>query len=290
MIRRAPRPESDFTQIRNEVLRDERLSYRARGILVAILSRPDNWRVSRDSLARQGKEGRDAINTAINELVDAGYIQREKSQQADGTWATELVVYDSYPQDSSSYPQVSDSSEEKHADFQAPTTGKPTTGKPTVGKPVANKNNVKNKDTNKDKNTDNHPTCIEPECATSDDVSRFSIDTHNLCSQLADWIVHNGGRNPNITHTWLNDMDKLIRLDHATPQQIETIIDWCQQDTFWHTNILSPNKLRKQWDRLVMQYKAQNKPNNRHSNPNADVIDQLIAQHQPDTQPKELNQ
>jgi len=107
------------------------------------------------------------------------------------------------------------------------------------------------------------PSSDDSECATSNDVSRFSIDTQNLCSQLAAWIVANGGRKPNITKTWLGDMDKLIRLDHATPQQIETIIDWCQQDTFWHTNILSPKKLRKQWDTLVMQHKQQNKPSTR---------------------------
>ena len=139
MIRRSPRPTSHFTTIRNDVLRDERLSYRARGVLVSILSRPDNWRISRDRLAREGKEGRDAVNTALNELTEFGYIERQKTQREDGTFSTELVVYDQ--------PENWESTETDafSADFQAPTTGKPTTGKPTVGKPVANRNTVKKK-------------------------------------------------------------------------------------------------------------------------------------------------
>ena len=68
MIIRSPRPESHFTQIRNEVLRDESLSYRARGILSAILSYPDGWETSADALSRKGGEGRDAIRTCLKEL------------------------------------------------------------------------------------------------------------------------------------------------------------------------------------------------------------------------------
>ena len=67
-IIRSPRVESNFSVISNSVIRDTRLSYRARGVLLDILSRPDNWRISADSLARSGSEGRHAILTALKEL------------------------------------------------------------------------------------------------------------------------------------------------------------------------------------------------------------------------------
>jgi hypothetical protein len=74
-IIRSPRPTRDFAILRNEVLRDTRLSFRALGILAYVLSRPDNWRESAKELAAQGREGRGAILRALTELEEAGYRQ-----------------------------------------------------------------------------------------------------------------------------------------------------------------------------------------------------------------------
>jgi hypothetical protein len=93
-IIRSPRVESNFSVISNAVIRDSRLSYRARGILLEILSRPDNWRVSADSLARTGNEGRHAILTALKELRAVGYMKTEKRQLENGRFETISIVYD----------------------------------------------------------------------------------------------------------------------------------------------------------------------------------------------------
>lgn len=127
-IIRAPRPESDYVTIRNDVLRDSRLSYRARGVLAVILSRPDNWRTDAASLCRQGAEGRDAIRSALTELEDAGYIARERLQDERGRWRTVALVFDT-PQ------PVQGTLTLDAKDDGFPTPGKPNAGNPTAGFP-----------------------------------------------------------------------------------------------------------------------------------------------------------
>jgi hypothetical protein len=119
-IIRAPRPDSGFVQIRNEVARDSRLSYKARGILVDILSRPDNWRTSADGLSDRGPDGRTAVLSGLKELREAGYLHTIRQRAEDGTFATVSLVYD--------VPQTLDAVQET----LEPESGFPTSVSPTV--------------------------------------------------------------------------------------------------------------------------------------------------------------
>lgn len=90
-----------FTILPNAALRDPRLSYRARGVLMELLSRPEDWQATADSLSRAAKkergkkgEGRDAMRGAFAELKAAGYIVASRVDGESGTHTTELHVYD----------------------------------------------------------------------------------------------------------------------------------------------------------------------------------------------------
>ncbi len=91
-----------FTQVPNETLRDERLSYTARGILCELLSHRDGWEMSADRMSEQAREegrtrrgeGRRAIRAAFAELEAAGYITRERTRGERGRFQTELYLYD----------------------------------------------------------------------------------------------------------------------------------------------------------------------------------------------------
>lgn len=93
MIRRTATGADGF-MIRYAAARDARLSYRARGLLVAILANSVNWRVDADWLAQQGREGRQAILPALRELQEYGYLHRWVVRGPDGKCRTEWHISD----------------------------------------------------------------------------------------------------------------------------------------------------------------------------------------------------
>ncbi|UOB04694.1 hypothetical protein [[Acidovorax] ebreus] len=128
-IIRAPRPQKNWTEIANSVLRDSRLSYRARGILARLLSNADGFAMNADDLARESaREGRDAVRAGLAELASRGYLQREKRQDERGRWLTELYIFDT-PQ-----PFATDVG---FSGVGSPTPENPAVGDPGVGKPGA---------------------------------------------------------------------------------------------------------------------------------------------------------
>jgi len=64
-------------------------------------------------------------------------------------------------------------------------------------------------------------------------------------------------KEPNI-QSWAKHIDRMIRIDKRPVDEIEKIIAWCQAHVFWQNNILSTDKLRKQYDRLFMQMSNDN--------------------------------
>lgn len=89
------RRASGFAQIPNAALRDTGLSARARGVLCYMLSHSDGFEVSRKMLGQQFPEGRDAIDTAVRELREAGYLRTERVQGEGGKFqGAQYLVYD----------------------------------------------------------------------------------------------------------------------------------------------------------------------------------------------------
>lgn len=83
--------------------------------------------------------------------------------------------------------------------------------------------------------------------------------------ELADYLFQAiKGNNPEAKQpnmqTWSNDIRLMIERDKRTPTQIRNMIDWCQSDSFWMTNILSPKKLREKYDQMKVKALKQQQP------------------------------
>lgn len=84
-----------FTMIRNDMLGDARMSWKAKGLLSFMLSRPKDWQFYEAEIVRHAKDGRDAVRSAVHELILLGYIIRgERHRNEHGQYTSyEYEVY-----------------------------------------------------------------------------------------------------------------------------------------------------------------------------------------------------
>ncbi len=97
-IRRGVMAADRFTQIRNDLFRDPKISFRAKGIFGLISTHRDGWRVSVTELARLGPDGKEAVTTALKELQQHGYLIRERERRSDGTLGAAAYFITDMPQ------------------------------------------------------------------------------------------------------------------------------------------------------------------------------------------------
>jgi hypothetical protein len=79
---------------------NRKLSWGARGLLVFLLGKPDNWSVVIEHLIDQTKEsakptGRDGVYSLLNELIAAGYIVRTQSRIKGKISSYDYIVHSS---------------------------------------------------------------------------------------------------------------------------------------------------------------------------------------------------
>lgn len=144
MIRRKAK---GFAQISNIVLRDKKLSLKAKGLYSLIESylTLDNWVLYKDYLMKQCQEKETAFNGAWKELKDNGYlIQYKLKDKETGKWVYEYELLDE--------PAVQVKEEPKKPHPENPGVENPPVGNPHVeNQGVYNNTDLNNTDLN---NTD----------------------------------------------------------------------------------------------------------------------------------------
>ena len=85
--------EKNFTVLDNTCIRDENLSWGAKGLHCYLEHLPGDWKIYKSYLTSHYPDKRVALNNLINELVDAGYIRVEKNlRNPDGTFAPQRYI------------------------------------------------------------------------------------------------------------------------------------------------------------------------------------------------------
>jgi hypothetical protein len=119
-----------YVMVNKGYLEDKEISFKAKGLLTYLLSRPDDWKVYISHLKKISTDGRDSVGNAIKELMKKGYITRSETPKSKGK-------YTGY----------------KYTVFESPknrngltATEKPTTDKPNAENPILLSNDLLNND------------------------------------------------------------------------------------------------------------------------------------------------
>jgi hypothetical protein len=129
-VRRSPKCNaSRFARIDNELLQKEALSFRARGLLAYILSKPQDWTHSAERLANK-VEGKHAIRAALRELETFGFARLDKERGAGGQLINRWFF-------SEAPASIAPDTEKPHPapDTVLPGAGQPDSGQPDSGAP-----------------------------------------------------------------------------------------------------------------------------------------------------------
>ena len=115
-----------YTVMNNTCLQDPNMSMKAKGLYAYLMSLPEDWVLHQTELKRHFKDGRDSIRTAVNELIENGYVTKvdtrnELGQIVDCTY----TVY-----------------EEPRKSMENPATEKPITENPTSVNPSIQSTNI----------------------------------------------------------------------------------------------------------------------------------------------------
>ena len=96
----------NYTTINNTGLRDERLSWKAKGILAYILSLPDDWVFYMEEIATHAKDKISSLYSGMKELKKYGYVKRFPIKDEKGKiikWET--IVYE-VPQEENPHVEI----------------------------------------------------------------------------------------------------------------------------------------------------------------------------------------
>ena len=109
-----------FTTLNNVVLRDERLSWKARGIFSYLWSMPDDWDFYETEVAKHATDGRASLRSGLGELTKFGYLERTRFRDKNGKFGAPVWILHDEPSD------------DRKPMFDFPTLEKPTLEKPTL--------------------------------------------------------------------------------------------------------------------------------------------------------------
>ncbi|MEN6317936.1 MAG: hypothetical protein ABFD82_04170 [Syntrophaceae bacterium] len=85
-VYRIRKRDPGYTQVCNDIISETGLSWKAKGILIYLLSKPDGWTVRENDIVKHSVDGLKATKAGIKELINRGYMFRRKIRDDKGKY------------------------------------------------------------------------------------------------------------------------------------------------------------------------------------------------------------
>jgi hypothetical protein len=72
------KPQNNFTTIPNHIINDDRLSFKAKGLFLYLISKPDGWTFSHDRIMLDNNDGERSVLSGLKELENFGLLSRSR--------------------------------------------------------------------------------------------------------------------------------------------------------------------------------------------------------------------
>lgn len=146
-IIRVSKAPNEFSIVNRTAAEDSRLSFKAKGIMFYLLTKPDDWTIRVGDLVKRSTDGKDAVYSGIKELKDYGYIVVKKKREGGKFIDFEYILHESPVSVQMGMDLPLTENPQMVPPFPGfPDTDKPDTDKPDTENPEHSNNNLSNID------------------------------------------------------------------------------------------------------------------------------------------------
>lgn len=230
MVRLIKKTTDNYTHVSNQIIRDSRLSWKARGIFAYMWSQADNWNFYVNELAKHSTDGEATLKSGLKELEQLGYLIRKHSQNKKGVFdGMEWVLTDRDPKKPTNKQKQPETPPQSDSHHQG--------GFPSDGKTIGWENHRMENRPLRNNNSKNYqqqelPTTRTHSASTSDapSVSQLEDDFDKLWKRYP----NKKGKKAAFNHykAWRKKSAK--HTDDYLNQKLDQYLLYCQQNSWYH--------------------------------------------------------
>ena len=83
--------QGNYTIVSNGILKNQSLSLKDRGLIITLLSLPDNWAFTINGLSKIIPDGKDSIKNSLKHLEELGYVSKTQSRGEFGKYGNIVI-------------------------------------------------------------------------------------------------------------------------------------------------------------------------------------------------------